>query len=187
MGVSLRKQIRENIVGLLAGRTRAGRNVRANRGEVHESETLPAISVYLGPENITPMDSAPRRISRIMETRVELIDSGSDLGELSDKLDDLAEQVEVCLSVDDSLGRCADDIILNSITELEADSVGEKVFGSLRLIYDVRYHTFSPRSIDDQPNVGDFEGLDSEWQVGHHDEDPTMAEADRAKDVVNFP
>ena len=109
----LRKQIRKRIISTLVGRTNARERVRANRGEVTWGENLPSISVYFkGESEITEIQTAPRKMRRHLELEVECIVSGQDGEEISDNMDDLTEQVERCLSVDDSVGGCANDIIL---------------------------------------------------------------------------
>jgi hypothetical protein len=180
---ALRKEIRKFLVGVLKGRTRAGNNVRENRSEVNWQENLPAINLYFRSEEIEELNESPRTLRRRLAMDVEIIDDGRDGEELSDKLDDLAEQVETCLALDDSIGGCADDIIQTGVTEIEADSSGEKPTGTVRLLYRIDYHTDAPRG---QPRLGDLDTIGAQWQVGHNDEAPTMDEDDRAKDEITI-
>jgi len=178
----LRMAIRKQAIKFLKGRTNAGSNVRANRSETNWQENLPGINVYTRGEVNTEMNQAPRRLRRNLELEVEIIDEGSDGEEISDKLDILAEQVERCLSVDDSLGGCADDIILTNVSDLEVESGGSKPSGSIRLTFNVKYNEFSPRDRKGQGTFETFEELSAEWDL-----QPGQDEADRATDIITIP
>lgn len=185
---SRRKAIRKQIVKILKGRTDAGEHVRAGRSETNWQETLPHVNVYIRGEDIQDdeLAQAPRLLRHILNLEIEIIADGRDGEELLDRLDDLDDQVQICLSKDDTLDCTADDIILNNI-EIETESEGSKPTGSIRLHYNVEYHEFHPRDARDQETLKDFKGIDAQWQVGHHDESATQAEDDRAKDTINLP
>lgn len=172
-----RKEIRKAVVKALKGRTRAGDRVRANRSEVNWQQTLPHVNIYFRGEDVQETDQAPRLLKRVINMEVEIIDEGRDGDELSDKLDDLSEQVEAALSVDDSLQCTADDIVLQNI-ELEADSDGDKPTGSARLMFNVTYHEFSPRTV--QQVLPDLKTVGTEWDV-------TVEVADRPTDTISIP
>lgn len=182
-----RKDIRKQVMRLLKGRTAAKSNVVVNRSETNWQENLPAINLYFRGEQVIEKDQAPRLMKRIIELEVEIIDEGRDGDELTDKLDDLCEQVEQCLSNDDSLRDTADDILLVRVGEMEADSEGSKPTGSQSLFFEITYHLAAPRSSRDQGTFPDLETVGGEWQVGHDDSEPDMAEADRAKDIITYP
>lgn len=162
-----RKNIRKAIMKILNGRTAARDNVTANRGTVNWQENLPAINVYMRGENAAEEDEyakVPRLLKRVIDLEIEIIDEGRDGEELSDKLDDLCEEVEVALSRDDSLLNTCDDIVLMRISDMEAVGDGEKPTMSVRLFYEVRYHDFFPRDQKGQ-GVGPFDGIDAEWDI----------------------
>ena len=182
-----RKAIRKAIVKRLKGRTRAKDNVRANRSERNWMEYLPAINVYTrGETDISELSSAPRLLRRPINVEIEIIDSGDDGDDISDKLDDLAEDVERYLSRDDSLGDTASDILLKGVSDMEAVDTGERPAMAVRLNYKVIYEEYSPRDQSGQ-GVGELDGIDAEWPIGHHDGPPTMDEADRAEDKIDLP
>jgi hypothetical protein len=176
----LRKQIRHAIIRRLLGQTAARERVRENRGETNWQENLPAINVYFkGEPTIIDQDEAPRRIDRRLELEVEILVTGKDGEEISDRLDDLAEQVERCLSIDDSIEGCADDIILKSVSEMEVETAGTFPNGKVALQYEVRYYTFSPRDRKGQGSFNDLDANDVSWDI-----QPGQADADQAKDTI---
>lgn len=178
----VRKQIRKQVILLLKGRTDAGSNVRENRGEVNWGENLPAINVYFrGEPAIAERDQSPRTMNRLLEMEIECLTFGQDGEEISDKLDDLSEQVERCLSVDDTLGGCADDILLSSVSEMEVETSGKKPFGKISLTFQVRYWTYNPRDTKGQGNFENLNDLNAHWNI-----QPGQAEADQASDVIDM-
>lgn len=179
---ALRKAIRKEIVRRLKGRTAAGSRVRANRGEVNWQENLPGINVYVRGETLEELTNAPRAMRRFLDVEIEIIDEGQDGERLSDQLDDLAEQVERCLSVDDSINGCADDILLQTIGDIDVDTSGSKPTGSIRLGYQVKYHEFAPRDRKGQGVFETLETIDAEWDL-----QPGQDEDDRAKDTITIP
>ena len=177
---SVRKAIRSQILKTLLGKTDARDNVTVNRSETNWQENLPAINIYIRGEEVLAEDSqVPRLLRRNVNLEIEAITDGRDGTELSNKLDDLGEQIEVALSADDRLDCTVDDIVLDSI-EIETQSEGSKPVGSIRLTYKVRYHEFSPRDIRDQGVFPDFKGIDSTWDV-------TPEQADKPKDTIDYP
>ena len=182
-----RKNIRKAIINLLMGRTEAGENVRSNRGEVNWEENLPAVNLYFrGEETDKEASQAPRMLRRVITFEAELLAKGEDGTDISDRLDDLCEEVEIYLSVDDSLQKTADDITLTRVSEMETTGDGAIIMGKISLFFEVVYHEYSPRDQKGQ-GVGDFDGINAQWQVGHDDDAPTMVEADRAKDTIDYP
>jgi len=180
---TLRKQIRKNIIQTLLGNTAAGDQVRENRGEPTWQENLPSIDVYFrGEPTITQGDETPRRMTRFLEMEVEIKAEGNDGEQLSDRLDDMAEQVERALSVDDSVDGCADDIVLTSVSEQETETTGSKPVGKQSLTFTVRYWTYNPRDRRGQGRFEDMENAVAEWDI-----QPGQDPDDRAIDDIKFP
>ncbi len=176
---SRRKEIRKQIVKILRGRTDARDNIRVNPGEASWQENLPQINVYFKGEGIdSELAQAPRLLRRVINFEIEIIADDNNWEDLSDKLDDMAEQVEVLLSIDDSLDCLADDIILDAI-DIDTEGVSTKPVGSVRLSYRILYSEFSPRDIRDQGNFPDLKTIDATYDV-------TPEDADKPKDTINF-
>lgn len=180
-----RKVIRKEILRILKGRTKAKDNVRANRSEQNWAENLPSISVNYRNEELKEISQAPRLMQRILFLEIELADSGKDGEELNDKLDDLCEEVESALSIDDSLRQKTSDIILESV-DFETDSSGAKALGKATLTYQVIFHDYFPRDQKGQ-GVGELSGFDTDWRIGHHNDEPNMDIDDSAKDQIDVP
>lgn len=178
-----RKEIRKAVVKILTGQTNAKDRIYSGRSESNWQETLPHINVYLRSESTEEIAQAPRLLMRTIDLEIECIADAVTDTELVDKLDDLAEQVEILLSIDDSLLCTADDIMLKNI-DVETVSDGARPTGAIRLQYNVTYHAYSPRDIRDQVSLKDLSKVGASWQVGHNDSPPTMAPADRATDEV---
>lgn len=178
---SKRKQIRKNVVSRLHIIKDFKGRIVANRSDPNWQENLPALNIYMRGEAVTEHSQAPRRMKRLLEMDIEIIASGRDGEELSDKLDNLAESVERCLSVDDTLGGCADDILLQNVSDMEAESGGSATTGSLTLTFIVSYYEFAPRDRAGQGNFEDFDTLQAEWDL-----QPGQDEADRAKDKITI-
>jgi hypothetical protein len=151
-----RKQIRKEILRILTGRTLVKDRIRFNRAEKNWGENLPAITLFFRGETIEEMDQAPRRMKRNLTLEVEIITFGADGEELSDRMDDLCEQVEQVLSVDDSLGGTADDILLRSTSDMETEAEGLKVFGAIKLNYLIEYYEHAPRDRKGQGRFDEF-------------------------------
>ena len=179
-----RKQIRKAMVKILLGRTLARENVFANRSLVNPSEGLPGINLYFTSEALDEHSSAPRKMKRTLNCDIEVIVDGKTDDEVSDRLDDLLEQIERCLSADDTLRGTASDCILQSI-DIESSAEGERPIGSAKMVWSVKYYDDFPRDARDQGLVP-FDGYDAEWKVDESDPD-SMAAADSADDEVTFP
>lgn len=164
MALHPRKIIRDQFVKLLKGKTDAGENVVVNQIVPEWVEELPAILIYPRSESVEEYAVAPRELKRILSVSLELVAAGTDENVVSDKLDAMALQVEEIIHRDDTLG-CAgvSNTILDSV-DFEYDPSGEQPIGSCRLNYAVTYYQKQPRV-----PVDDFQGVDADWQVGHHD------------------
>ena len=178
-----RKLIRKHIKKVLFGQTKAGSRVTSNRSETNWQENLPAINLYYqGEPTIEEISQAPRMLKRLINLEVEIIAEGRDDEEVSDNLDDLSEEIEICLSKDDSLDNLVSDIILSSVSQVDISSDGSKPTGSLKLRFDVFYTECSPRDIRDQITLQELDTIGAEYNL-NSDQDV----ADRAIDTVTIP
>ena len=94
---------------------------------------------------------------------------------LTDIIDDISEQVECALSVDETLDGNCDESDLSG-TEFEFESVGGRPIGSGNLTYTAIYHTMSPRSVEKQGNIADFEKANIDYNIG--DDENTVEASD---------
>lgn len=175
---AVRKQIRKNLVSILKGRTDAKNCVFFNRTKLTQQESLPVINMYFrGEPEISEYSEAPRVMDRVLQLEVEVIADGRTEDEASDQIDDLCEQVEDLLSRDDTIGNCADDILLSSISDIEGVSEGSNPTMATKLTYRIRYNTNAPR--ENAINLEDFNTVTGEWNL-----EPGQEPGDRANDTV---
>ena len=191
-----RKQIRNRVVDLIrAANLVDSDQVIPNRSFTYESKELPAISVYTRADEVTEelAETPSRNLRRIIDLVVQVVVRRDEDGKAADQLDDLCEEVEVILGRDDSFGSdsegCpfADESTLSRIDfAFEQENIGQPVH-SASLVWEVKYHEYFPREGD--VKLDPFEGVDAEWNVGHHDEspDPGQEEDDRAEDTIDLP
>lgn len=171
-------QIRKNLETILKGRTDAGHRVFFSRTKLNWQENLPAINLYFrGEPEISQYSEAPRQMNRVIQFEVEIIADGNSDEETSDKIDCLCEQVESLLSLDDTIGNCADDIVLQSVSDIEGVSEGSKVTMATKLTYRIEYNTYAPRQ--GAINLEDLFTVTGEWDL-----QPGQETGDRANDTV---
>lgn len=183
-----RKEIRNEIVDILKRHNIVNRReIRANRSGVYESDNLPGISVYTRADDIaSELSQAPRLVKRHLDLAVEVVVRDDNDEDAADTLDDLCEEIEHVLTSDDSLDCKADDIeLMRTDFEYISENIDKPVHSAI-MLWKVTYQTFMPRDRSEQ-DTADFKGVDAEWQIGHHDEEPTMEEADRPKDTIDLP
>lgn len=174
----VRMQIRKNLVSILMGRTDAKHCVFFNRTKQTWAENLPAMNMYFrGEPEINEYSQAPRQLLRVLQLEIEIIADGNSDDEAADKIDCICEQVENLLSIDDSLGGCADDIVLNTISDIEGVSEGSKTTMAVKLTYRIRYNSYFPR--EGAQRFEDFLTASGEWDL-----QPGQDQADRATDLV---
>jgi len=185
----LRKKIRKTVAALLKGKTDAGDKVFPNATVPPWEENLPVILVYTRSEPVDKYAEAPRELERNLQLTIEIVAAGPEVDEdgnepagksLEDILDDIAEQVEVEMSRDETFGGEADDSILAN-TELEFDGGGGQPIGSSRLTYTITYYTMRPDNVDKQIEINDFEKAEVDWDINQ--DDSTI----EAEDTIDLP
>lgn len=180
-----RKLIRKKVVDLLKRPvavnvypTDARQRVFSSRITPYWENEFPAISVYNGPDRVTVLDEAPRRLQHDFTVIVEVVTKVTD--DLDDELDDIARQVERVISINDTLEGCAADILLdNSSTTLREN--GEQLIGSCKIEFSCEYYTDWPEAVDLEAAgiVTDFDRANTQYSLNNE-----QAEADRAKDNI---
>lgn len=183
-----RKEIRNEVVQILKRSNVVNSDaIRPNRSIAYESNKLPAISIYTREDEVeTELAQAPRLLRKHLSLVIEIVVKDEKDDVASDKLDDLCEKVENCLTVDDSLDKKCSDIILS---RTDFDFKGENVdvpYHTAKLVFTVKYEDYYPRDRFQQ-RTDPLETIHAEYQVGHNDGEPTMAGADRAKDDIDLP
>lgn len=141
-----------------------------------ESE-LPAINVYNGTDRVDLFDQAPRRTKHDFSLIVECVADAQSDG-LDDMLDAMAREVEIVISINDTLdGTCAD-IVLNN-TETTIRENGDRFIGAARMEFRVEYYTNWPDAVDLE--LDDFETTDVRYDLN------SQAPIDMAKDIIEVP
>lgn len=184
-----RTKIRKQVIKMLQAEKDLTAKIFPNLSTSVMDDDLPCIKVYPQDEDAEKYAETPRELKRIIGLRIEIIASGpeepneTDKVSLEDQLDDIAEQVECALSRDDSLGNTADDIILTS-TVFDFEGGGAQPIASCRLSFAVTYHQTVPDSIDKQSGVEDLKRAHINYHVGHDDEEPDLDNTEAEDDVV---
>ena len=173
--MSQRSVIRDQVVAMLTGTTAAGANVFPSRVKPYSARNLPAIGVYLNGGGANHEDTSPRRYSRSETLVVEIVAGemdNADDGRLDKLLDDIDDQVEAVLLADETLAGAVDDCALTGV-DMTPTAVGEQVFGSCRVNFQVEYQTAAPSG-----EVDDFNTAHADWDVGPEPDGTLEAEDD---------
>lgn len=134
MSEQSRKKIRAKVVEILKqAETIAGEKVYGKRSNTLWKTELPAILVFCREEESAPYVMGEKPLKRAMQLVVQAE------GELDDDgLDDFADQIEDAMKADPTLGDEDVDSTLIG-TQIEVSSEGEKLYGAIRLTYEVTY------------------------------------------------
>lgn len=162
------------------------------RGLTYELDRLPAVSVYTNADEVDGyLSEAPRMAKRSLEVVIEVAVAEDSDEKSADKLDGICELIEDRLTGDNQLtggnvdGAVSDDFVLDRVDlDQEAEEI-ERPVHVARMVWLALYTSYLPRDRRWQRQT-DFESVHAEWQVGHDDEEPDMAEADRAKDDIEL-
>ena len=144
-----RTKIREAVAARLSAEDTIAAKVFTNRKLALPFDTMPVIIVSSPKEQVSRMAQAPKIYERRLTLTIDALATAND--DLDDVLDSLASQIERCLEHDDTLGRLVRSLDLNE-TALAIDAEGQKLAGSVRLVYEAIYHT-------DETQDGDFTEL----------------------------
>jgi len=151
-----RQTIRDAVKALLlAGNvTDVGDRVSANRVKPAWPDKLPAIRIFtLGKETSEVYETAPKSLKRTFPLDLEIGVSGGD--NITDVLDSLAAEVEKLMHADDSFTDTASDSFLSE-TDTGVDAENKRQVAFIKLTYMVRYKTYAPEAIDDDPELHDL-------------------------------
>lgn len=127
----VRRQIRDSVMSTLAGLVTTGARVYQNR--VYPVKETPGLIVYNGDESSEPETIGTRKVNRILNLNIEGYASSDNA------LDQIAKEVEVALSADETLGGIAIDSYLIATTFEFSD--GDTPAGVVTLTYQVQYRT----------------------------------------------
>lgn len=134
-----RRQIRDAIVARLkSANTNAGQNVFGSRAAPLFKTQLPAILVYTKTETAEVSIDSPREYQRNLVVALELVASAKTEDLLDDALDDLAEQVEISMFAEETLGGLVTDTVLVE-TEIELLQEGEQPIGAAKISLSMPY------------------------------------------------
>ncbi len=137
-----RQEIREAIANRLKEmQTKAGDNVFTSRAKPLFDQNLPAILVYSNKEAIAQdewhTDGYGIR-KRELEVSIEAVDTGKD--DLDDTLDTLALEIENALDGWD-IPSYQSAILRFQNTDMDIAIDGNKIYGAIRLTYQITYRT----------------------------------------------
>jgi hypothetical protein len=167
-------------------------NVEPAKSIVYELDRLPAVAVYTNSDEVeSTISDAPRQVKRVLEVIVEVAVAEDSDSKSADTLDELCELIEDRLSSDeqltggDSASFVSDDFVLERIDiDQEAEQV-ERPVHTARMVWLAIYTSYLPRDRRFQ-SQNDFENIHAEWLIGHDNDEPDMAEADRAEDDIEL-
>jgi len=133
-----RQQIRDQIVEKLKGQTRCGDRVFSNRGRSFFATELPSITLYTESETSTFLHPPETRLKRTMRLVIEA--ASIQETHIDNELDDLGAEIEAALP---NFHIFQNDIQSMQLAESEIgiSDRGEKIIGSIRLVYEVEYET----------------------------------------------
>lgn len=157
-----RIEIRRAFEEFIKGATLAGQRVYRSRVlpvAIHDADgalrenVLPAILIYAGDEDLEPFNTAPVEVQRTFQVWVEIIHQVRP--DFDDVLDWISAEVEQLVEQDERLGERCEDAELGFVQRTEPNREGAVTLGSLRMRWDVIYHTQQ----DDVLNLPDLETL----------------------------
>ena len=133
-----RQQIREAVGTALASLTTTGANVFESRVYELAQDDLPALRIYTNSEgDIEGLQLGdPIQQRRNLELVVEGVARAT--SDMDDTLDDIAEEVEVALAADITLGGLVHSVYIDN-TEIEMSAEGDQPVGVARMTFAVDY------------------------------------------------
>lgn len=135
----IRKQIREYFGTQLTGLTTTGANVFESRVYPMQSAKLPALLIYTTSEASEESSFSKKRVmDRTVNVQVEGF--VRTISNFDDQLDLIAEEVEIALLDDPTLGGLAINTVLAS-TEATYSGDSEQPVGTIILTFEVHYRT----------------------------------------------
>lgn len=149
-------------------------------------EELPAICVYTESEVTEELNKSPKAVVRTLGVQIEIKVEGAEYEDEAgitayEQLDDLSRCVELAMLTDDTLD-CTVDVSDIKSTQYEFEANGERVIGSSRLLFELKYAEDLPADVTDQKCV-DLNTIHADYHIGHHDEDPDLTEVEAEQDV----
>lgn len=174
-----RQAIREAARQALLNRTRAADRVSTNRAKPvpqrpmarSEEGTLPTLLVYTRSEQVALFDESPRRYRRTVELVVEAV--AEEVTDLDGELDDFAQEVEVAMLRDDTLGGTLNDLRLASTATAIADE-GAKLMGAAIITFEAEYFTEAP--VPGTDDLDEFGSLHTRYSLEGEQEEPDQAQ-----------
>lgn len=135
----IRREIRDFVLTQITGLTTTGSNAFASRVYPIQSASLPAVIVYTNSESSEESAFSAKRVqNRTLELKIEGYVRA--LNTFDDTLDDIAEEVEVAVLADTTLGQKAINVeLINTEATYSGDS--EQPVGTIILTFEVHYRT----------------------------------------------
>jgi hypothetical protein len=139
----IRREIKERIQSLLVGRTDAAERVYRNRtlplSDHEDAPGLPAISVLMFEEDVSPRGEVDwTQVRRSPKVRIACVVKGETEDLAGDLLDELTNQVEMVLQADDTLGGLVESVSLSKVEIVHDEAADSLIQGGI-LTYGVTY------------------------------------------------
>jgi hypothetical protein len=149
---------------IVAASTGLEARVFENRVRPFRHNQLPAASIFTRSETAEVNSEGPRLYQRELEVYVQLVVDGD--VDVDDRIDDLADEVEVAIEADPTLGALAGvaDTELDRIEGPELSSDGSRIVAMAALVYRV---TYEREFLPEGGPLGDFTG--GELEIDSHD------------------
>ena len=134
-----RENIRSSVETRVQSLTPTGDSVFAAKTTNLQTTQLPCLLIYTLDEECQPDTTmASSLLTRVLTLVIEGVAKDGDT--IFDDLDDIAESVEIAMASDVQFGGKAKDSYLVS-TEVDFNSEGDQIFGSIKLTYQFIYRT----------------------------------------------
>jgi len=172
----------------LNNNTLAGDRVFVNPVHNHQDETLPLIAIhYVSETPIEQFSVAPIEYQRTLNLIVEAIASGKTTIEMTDTLDQLADELEQILVPENEIkfeGLEIDRVVLSGV-DFEFRGDGETPIGAIRTEVSVQYRT----AVKEDIATDDFAKASFDWNIDktNDDDDPNNDIVVEAEDDLDIP
>jgi hypothetical protein len=133
-----RSKIRHKVGEILKGKTIAEGRVYSNRVRSLNDHEMPLIIIKTEAEKSREFNQTPKILERTLNLTIEAHLKAKD--RIDDRLDFISSQIETVMKDDFTLGGLASDSTLH-LTNIHVDDESEATYGSVDLVYLVKYHT----------------------------------------------
>lgn len=167
-----RTLIRNAALAALAGQTRAAITETSRRPDYQSKAwgtELPSVAIFTRRETARVFNAAPLQYERHCELTVEVLVEGKSRASIDVDLDELCRQIELLLTVDDTLGGTCNALTYIG-TELDYSDKGDPNIAGARISFDAEYLDFLPG--DRMPDLPWLERVWVDYSLENKQPDP---------------